>query len=84
VGPDDVSIAIEFSGVCHSDIHKGRSEWGDLNFPLVPGHEIIGLVVETGSNVSRFAVGQRVGVGVYVDSCRECANCQSGMSNYCF
>jgi len=83
VGVDDVAIAIEFSGVCHSDIHTGRGEWGDINFPLVPGHEIIGHVVEVGSGVSRFSVGQRVGVGVYVDSCRVCVNCKSGMSNYC-
>ena len=82
-GPDDVSIAIEWSGICHSDIHTGRSEWGDINFPLVPGHEIIGNVVAVGAHVSKFAVGQRVGVGVYVDSCRVCANCLAGMSNYC-
>lgn len=83
VGFDDVQIAIEWSGICHSDIHTGRSEWGDFNFPLVPGHEIVGRVTGVGTNVSRFAVGQRVGVGVYVDSCRTCDNCLSGMSNYC-
>lgn len=83
VGTDDVQIAIEWSGICHSDIHTGRSEWGDFNFPLVPGHEIVGRVTGVGANVSRFAVGQRVGVGVYVDSCRTCDNCLSGMSNYC-
>ncbi len=83
VGPDDVQVAIEWSGICHSDIHTGRSEWGDVNFPLVPGHEIIGRVTEVGSNVSKFSVGQRVGVGVYVDSCRTCDQCVAGMSNYC-
>lgn len=83
VGTDDVQIAIEWSGICHSDIHTGRSEWGNFNFPLVPGHEIVGRVTGVGTNVSRFAVGQRVGVGVYVDSCRTCDNCLSGMSNYC-
>lgn len=83
VGPDDVQVAIEWSGICHSDIHTGRSEWGDVNFPLVPGHEIIGRVTEVGSNVSQFSVGQRVGVGVYVDSCRTCDQCVAGMSNYC-
>jgi uncharacterized zinc-type alcohol dehydrogenase-like protein len=83
VGADDVQIAIEWSGICHSDIHTGRSEWGDINFPLVPGHEIVGRVTAVGDNVSRFAVGQLVGVGVYVDSCRVCDNCVAGMSNYC-
>jgi uncharacterized zinc-type alcohol dehydrogenase-like protein len=83
VGPDDVQLAIEWSGICHSDIHTGRSEWGDVNFPLVPGHEIIGRVTAVGSNVSKFSVGQRVGVGVYVDSCRTCDQCVAGMSNYC-
>jgi alcohol dehydrogenase (NADP+) len=82
-GPNDVQIAIEWSGICHSDIHTGRSEWGDVNFPLVPGHEIVGTVTAVGSDVSRFSVGQRVGVGVYVDSCRTCEQCVSGMSNYC-
>lgn len=83
VGSNDVQIAIEWSGICHSDIHTGRSEWGDVNFPLVPGHEIVGTVTEVGSDVSRFSVGQRVGVGVYVDSCRTCTQCLAGMSNYC-
>jgi uncharacterized zinc-type alcohol dehydrogenase-like protein len=83
VGPDDVQLVIEWSGICHSDIHTGLSEWGDVNFPLVPGHEIVGRVTEVGSNVSKFSVGQRVGVGVYVDSCRECEQCKAGMSNYC-
>jgi len=83
VGSDDVQIAIEFSGVCHSDIHTARGEWGDLHFPCVPGHEIVGLVTHVGDSVTKFAVGQRVGVGVYVDSCRTCENCVAGMSNYC-
>jgi len=79
----DVAIDIEFSGVCHSDIHTARSEWGDLEFPCVPGHEIVGRVSALGESVTQFSVGQRVGVGVYVDSCRTCENCLSGMSNYC-
>ena len=83
VGPADVAVAIEWSGVCHSDIHTGRSEWGDVMFPCVPGHEIVGRVTEVGDEVTQFSVGQRVGVGVYVDSCRECVHCRSGMSNYC-
>ena len=83
VGVDDVAVDIEWSGICHSDIHTGRNEWGDIHLPLVPGHEIVGRVSAVGSNVSKFVVGQRVGVGVYVDSCRECEQCKSGMSNYC-
>jgi uncharacterized zinc-type alcohol dehydrogenase-like protein len=83
VGSADVAVAIEWSGVCHSDIHTARSEWGDVDFPCVPGHEIVGLVTEIGSAVTKFSVGQRVGVGVYVDSCRKCEQCLSGMSNYC-
>jgi len=83
VRDDDVAIDIEFSGVCHSDIHTARSEWGPISFPCVPGHEIVGRVSAIGSAVSGFSVGQRVGVGVYVDSCRTCKNCLSGMSNYC-
>ena len=83
VGAEDVAIAIEWSGVCHSDIHTGRSEWGDVIFPCVPGHEIVGRVTAVGSDVIKFSVGQQVGVGVYVDSCRECEHCLSGMSNYC-
>ena len=83
VGSADVAIEIEWSGVCHSDIHTARSEWGDVIFPCVPGHEIVGRVTAVGSDVTTFSVGQRVGVGVYVDSCRECEHCLSGMSNYC-
>ena len=83
VGPADVAVSIEWSGVCHSDIHTGRSEWGEVLFPCVPGHEIVGRVVEVGADVTKFSVGQRVGVGVYVDSCRECDQCVAGMSNYC-
>ena len=78
VGPGDVQIDIEFSGVCHSDIHTGRSEWGDVSLPCVPGHEIVGRVTSVGAEVSQFSLGQRVGVGVYVDSCRTCENCLSG------
>jgi uncharacterized zinc-type alcohol dehydrogenase-like protein len=83
VGTNDVQIAIEWAGICHSDIHTGRSEWHEIDFPLVPGHEIVGTVTAVGSDVSRFTVGQRVGVGVYVDSCRTCDQCLAGMSNYC-
>jgi uncharacterized zinc-type alcohol dehydrogenase-like protein len=79
----DVQIEITHSGICHSDIHRVREEWQSQQFPIVPGHEILGHVTAVGSRVTKFAVGQRVGVGVYVDSCRECANCVAGESNYC-
>jgi alcohol dehydrogenase (NADP+) len=83
LGVNDVAIEITHSGICHSDIHLVREEWRSQTFPMVPGHEIIGHVSAVGSAVSRFSVGQRVGVGVYVDSCRECDNCLAGESNYC-
>lgn len=83
LGPGDVAISITHSGICHSDIHRVREEWETQVFPIVPGHEIVGHVSAVGSDVSRFSVGQRVGVGVYVDSCRQCDNCRAGESNYC-
>ena len=79
----DVVIDIRFAGICHSDIHQGREEWGESLFPMVPGHEIAGIVTEVGSEVSRYAVGDRVGVGCFVDSCRECENCRAGEEQYC-
>ncbi len=83
VGDHDVRIEIERAGVCHSDLHTVRGEWGDQPYPLVPGHEIVGTVAEVGSAVQKWQVGQRVGVGVFVDSCRECDNCRAGLENYC-
>jgi alcohol dehydrogenase (NADP+) len=83
LGPRDVLIKIAFAGVCHSDIHTGREEWGDAIFPLVPGHEIAGTVEEVGSDVDKYSVGDRVGVGCMVDSCRECENCRAGEEQYC-
>ena len=83
VGAKDVRIAIAYSGICHSDVHQARSEWGADIFPMVPGHEIIGEVVEVGSAVKNFTVGQSVGVGVFVDSCRECDACKSNQESYC-
>ena len=83
VGPTDVRFDIVAAGICHSDIHTGRGEWGEAIFPLVPGHEIAGVVTEVGSAVTKYAVGDRVGVGCMVDSCRECENCQAGLENYC-
>ncbi|MFL0503881.1 NAD(P)-dependent alcohol dehydrogenase [Kocuria sp. KSNUG] len=81
--PDDIRIEIEFAGICHSDIHTVREEWGPIDFPLVPGHEIIGRVTEIGSEVTTFTVGERAGVGCLVDSCRECEWCLKGEENNC-
>lgn len=83
LGPNDVLIAIRYAGICHSDIHTVRSEWRSMDYPLVVGHEIAGEVQQIGSEVTNFAVGDRVGVGCMVNSCRECKNCQSGNENYC-
>ncbi|TAN03031.1 MAG: NAD(P)-dependent alcohol dehydrogenase, partial [Rhizobiaceae bacterium] len=83
LGPHDVLIDIKYCGICHSDIHTVRSEWGQETYPLVPGHEIAGIIAEVGSEVSKHAVGDRVGVGCMVDSCRECAACRSGEEQYC-
>ena len=82
-GPRDVLIAIRYAGICHSDIHTVRGDWGPVTYPQVVGHEIAGEVVEVGSEVTGFAVGDRVGVGCMVNSCRECENCRAGMENYC-
>ncbi|MCX5266885.1 NAD(P)-dependent alcohol dehydrogenase [Streptomyces sp. NBC_00199] len=79
----DVLIDIEFAGICHSDIHQAREGWGEAIFPMVPGHEIAGVVSEVGPGVTKFAVGDRVGVGCLVDSCRECDNCKAGLEQYC-
>jgi uncharacterized zinc-type alcohol dehydrogenase-like protein len=83
VGEKDVLIAIRYAGVCHSDIHTVRGDWGDIAYPQVVGHEIVGEVVEVGSDASKYSVGDRVGVGCMVNSCRECENCLAGMENYC-
>jgi alcohol dehydrogenase (NADP+) len=83
VGPHDVAIEIKFAGICHSDIHTVRAEWGQPNYPLVPGHEIAGVVSEVGPEVTKYKVGDRVGVGCFVDSCRECSSCLAGLENYC-
>ena len=79
----DVLIDIHFAGICHSDIHQAREGWGEAIFPMVPGHEIAGVVSEVGSGVTKFKVGDRVGVGCMVDSCRECENCRAGLEQYC-
>jgi uncharacterized zinc-type alcohol dehydrogenase-like protein len=83
VGPHDVAFDIAFAGICHSDLHTVREEWGNVTFPLVPGHEIAGVVTEVGSEVTKYKVGDRVGVGCFVDSCRECDNCRAGEEQYC-
>ncbi|MEU8792892.1 NAD(P)-dependent alcohol dehydrogenase [Streptomyces sp. NPDC048643] len=83
VGEHDVLIDIKFAGICHSDIHQAREGWGEAIFPMVPGHEIAGIVSEIGSGVTKFKVGDRVGVGCMVDSCRECENCRAGLEQYC-
>ncbi|MDX6327944.1 MAG: alcohol dehydrogenase [Streptomycetaceae bacterium] len=79
----DVLIDIAYAGICHSDIHQAREEWGQGSFPMVPGHEIAGVVSEVGPGVTKHAVGDRVGVGCFVDSCRECEQCQAGLEQYC-
>lgn len=79
----DVLIEIKYAGICHSDIHTAHGEWGAVNYPLVPGHEIAGIVTEIGSEVTKYQVGDRVGVGCMVDSCKECVNCLKGEEQYC-
>jgi uncharacterized zinc-type alcohol dehydrogenase-like protein len=79
----DVAIDIQYCGICHSDIHQARDEWGGSIFPMVPGHEIVGVVRSVGAKVSKFTVGERVGVGVLVDSCHKCPQCQRGLEQYC-
>ena len=80
---DSVAINIKYSGICHSDIHQVRDEWFEGIFPMVPGHEIVGEVTAVGDSVTKFKVGDRVGVGTFVDSCGTCDPCQRGMENYC-
>jgi len=83
LGANDVALDIAYAGICHSDIHQAREEWGPAIFPMVPGHEIVGIVREIGTAVTKFRVGERIGVGVFVDSCRECIHCKAGLQQYC-
>ncbi len=83
VGPHDVQFDIQYCGVCHSDLHQIRDEWGGSIFPMVPGHEIVGRVTAVGDHVDKFKVGDLAGVGCLVDSCRHCANCEDGLEQYC-
>jgi uncharacterized zinc-type alcohol dehydrogenase-like protein len=81
--PDDVVIEVLYCGVCHSDLHNVRNDWGNATYPMVPGHEIVGRVIEVGPEVTRFKAGDRVGVGCLVDSCRHCKACGKGWEQYC-
>ncbi|MEV6159890.1 NAD(P)-dependent alcohol dehydrogenase [Nonomuraea sp. NPDC052129] len=83
VGPRDVLIEIKYCGICHSDIHFVRGEWGTAPYPVAPGHEIAGIVAAVGPEVTQYAVGDRVGVGCMVDSCGECSSCRKGEEQYC-
>ncbi|MCU1646017.1 MAG: NAD(P)-dependent alcohol dehydrogenase [Nocardia sp.] len=83
LGPNDVLIDVKYAGICHSDIHTARDEWGGARYPCVPGHEIAGLVAAVGSAVTKYAVGDRVGVGCMVDSCGKCEPCLAGEEQYC-
>jgi len=83
VGPDDVQIDILFCGVCHSDLHQVKNEWGGSQYPMVPGHEIVGTVLSVGTNVTKFKVGDLAGVGVMVDSCKTCKTCTQDLEQYC-
>jgi uncharacterized zinc-type alcohol dehydrogenase-like protein len=81
--PNDVAIAIKYAGICHSDIHQVKEEWGGALFPMVPGHEIAGVVSAVGNSVTKFKVGDLIGVGVLIDSCRNCSSCNQGLEQYC-
>lgn len=82
-GANDVLIDIKFCGICHSDIHNTRNEWGNAIYPMVPGHEITGIVSSVGESVTKYKAGDRVGVGCMVDSCKECGSCNEGLEQYC-
>ena len=83
VGPHDVQFDIQFCGVCHSDLHQIKNDWGEGIFPMVPGHEIVGKVIKVGEHVKKFKVGDLAGTGCLVDSCRTCENCQDGLEQFC-
>lgn len=82
-GRRDITVEIDYAGICHSDIHQARGEWGNARYPMVPGHEIVGRVTAVGEDVTRFNVGDPVGVGVYIDSCRVCPPCLAGQTHFC-
>ena len=83
VGPKDVLIEIKYAGICHSDIHTARGEWEEIDYPFVPGHEIVGVVAEVGAEVSKYKAGDMVGVGCMVNSCGTCEYCQKGEEQHC-
>ncbi|MEP7077137.1 MAG: NAD(P)-dependent alcohol dehydrogenase, partial [Acidobacteriota bacterium] len=83
VGPDDILIDILFCGVCHSDIHQARGEWGNSTYPMVPGHEIVGRVVKTGNDVTKFKEGDIAGIGCFVESCGTCSSCAAHSEQFC-
>lgn len=86
LGPNDILIDVEYCGICHSDIHQAKDEWHDMmpaNYPMVPGHEIVGRVTQVGDAVSKFAAGDVAGIGCFIDSCRECLGCKNGLEQYC-
>lgn len=81
--PHDVELDILYCGVCHSDIHTARNEWGGTMYPCVPGHEIVGRITRVGDHVKKFKAGELAAIGCMVDSCRECDNCKEGLEQYC-
>jgi uncharacterized zinc-type alcohol dehydrogenase-like protein len=83
LGAHDVALDIKYAGICHSDIHQVAEEWGPAIFPMVPGHEIAGIVTSIGSAVTKFSIGDKIGVGVFVESCRTCSSCTQGLQQYC-
>ena len=83
VGDHDVALRVSYSGICHSDIHQVAEEWGPAIFPMVPGHEIAGIVTSVGKKVTKFKIGESIGIGVFIDSCRTCSSCEAGLQQYC-
>jgi len=83
VQPKDIEIDIYYCGVCHSDLHTARNDWGGTVYPAVPGHEIVGKVLQVGSDVTKFKVGDLVAVGCMVDSCRTCHSCEKDLEQFC-
>ncbi len=82
--PKDVELEVLYCGICHSDIHTARGDWGEVEYPCIPGHEIVGTVIRIGSGVTKFKPGDNVGVGCMVNSCGECEACKRGYENICF